>query len=396
MVESENKSSRTDLRDLILESTIHGLPHIFRSKHLLQKIAWSIFFFIALGSVFYFIIINILDYTEYPVITNVYKLVEHRAEFPTVTFCFATFFSIVPINATCHFDDKICDPENFRNKNEMCYEFNRGFSVSIDSLTKKKKLTSVDVVNSTKPGVHHGLRVILENPVKDYYFRIYINNYKKNIVGHSDIKSSFGVEIDLIISRSILNKLDQPYSDCKKEIRFELNGTERYFQYFQSECFILCRQAEIAKACNLTGDFERNKHYYYTNIVHFFDIGLYKTCDEKKLFSVEDMFAKKGEIEMCGAMCPIECSSVLYTIEPRYNFKNTPSEKRKAYVNVYYANFDLSIFEEIAKFEPVDLFGSIGGYFGKIKIEQKFRINFLVNVIKLQRPASWFERVKFW
>ncbi len=366
MTKVEKKSSRTIFRELALTSTIHGLTHIYKSKTYLQRWIWSIFFLAGLSTVQYFVIQNIVGYTNYPVITNAYKLSEQQ-EFPYVAVCFTNPVSNFPEDPKCFYNNQICSPINFRKKNTHCYEFNRGYTATNDPSRTESRLTNVDVLNSTIPGINHGLRLSFKNELnlKNNLLRIRVNNYKTNVNSNAYIPASFGLEIDLILSRSIVNKLDQPYSDCKKEFIFEINETVQSFQYFQSECFILCKELNYAKFCNLTDEFEKIKHYYFTDIIRYFEIDLFKNCDDKSLRMAEDFILKNGEMEVCREMCPFECNSVFYTIEPRYNFKNTPVEKNKVYINLYYSSLVTQYYEESPKFEPGDLFANIGNYFGK-------------------------------
>lgn len=89
---------KVSLIELLRESTTHGLSNIFRTKKLILKLMWTIFFLISAGYCSYMIHNSISDYLSYNVITNFQTVFELPSLFPTVTICnlnaFQTNFSI--------------------------------------------------------------------------------------------------------------------------------------------------------------------------------------------------------------------------------------------------------------------------------------------------------------
>ena len=67
--------------------TTHGFPNIFRSKHILVKIIWTILFLGALGLLIYLLYNNVNDYLEYNVTTVVRSINVDELDFPVITIC---------------------------------------------------------------------------------------------------------------------------------------------------------------------------------------------------------------------------------------------------------------------------------------------------------------------
>ena len=73
--------------------TIHGIPSLFRSKHLITKIIWLLLTLVSVGVSFYFVIITINKYLEFNVTTEVSFVDGNEFPFPTITFCNKNKFS---------------------------------------------------------------------------------------------------------------------------------------------------------------------------------------------------------------------------------------------------------------------------------------------------------------
>ena len=68
-------------------STAHGVANVMRTDLLLIKIMWSILFLMSFSTCFYYITSNLLNFFEYPVISNIQVYSEMNSKFPTVSFC---------------------------------------------------------------------------------------------------------------------------------------------------------------------------------------------------------------------------------------------------------------------------------------------------------------------
>lgn len=64
----EFQKIRTNISEMLAESTAYGLPRIFKSKKIFFKIFWFAFFILGMITSFYYIIKAINNYLEYDVI----------------------------------------------------------------------------------------------------------------------------------------------------------------------------------------------------------------------------------------------------------------------------------------------------------------------------------------
>ena len=78
---------KNTLHDVVLSSTSHGLPNIFKSKRILLKIIWTLFFLISLGYCSFSIIKTINSYFNWEYLTKIEDFRENPTEFPAITVC---------------------------------------------------------------------------------------------------------------------------------------------------------------------------------------------------------------------------------------------------------------------------------------------------------------------
>ena len=75
----------------VTDTSLHGIPRIFNSDTIFQKLIWTITILISLAGCFFIIIKNVTDYYEYPVITNSDRIFEKKPIFPSVLFTQKTY-----------------------------------------------------------------------------------------------------------------------------------------------------------------------------------------------------------------------------------------------------------------------------------------------------------------
>lgn len=68
-------------------STSHGYPNIFRTKNMIVKMMWLIFFLAGLGVGIYMVIRGIRDYLEWNVSTTIRKIKNESLIFPAISIC---------------------------------------------------------------------------------------------------------------------------------------------------------------------------------------------------------------------------------------------------------------------------------------------------------------------
>ena len=99
-------------KELFVETTSHGIPHIIRSKSLLIKLVWLIFFLISTGLCAYLISESVSDYLKFEVTTKTRILFDQKVPFPTVNICFKQKFST---SYALEILEKVIDENNMLN-----------------------------------------------------------------------------------------------------------------------------------------------------------------------------------------------------------------------------------------------------------------------------------------
>ena len=74
-------------KEVLLNSTSHGLPNILRSESIIIKIVWTIFLLAATGLCSYLCIQSIFAYYNYDVTTKTRRIYESQTLFPAITVC---------------------------------------------------------------------------------------------------------------------------------------------------------------------------------------------------------------------------------------------------------------------------------------------------------------------
>ena len=91
MVDTKEKTLKIKLKDKVkehLKSThIHGLPHTVRSKYWFMKVFWVISFLAFTAFSMWLVVTAIIDFFEYPVVTEIKEHIERKPKFPAVTIC---------------------------------------------------------------------------------------------------------------------------------------------------------------------------------------------------------------------------------------------------------------------------------------------------------------------
>ncbi len=350
--------------EAILNTTVHGIPNIFKANQKFSSVYWSILLIVSLGSCAYFIARNVSDYYAYDVITNINILYESKPEFPKITICHtALAYGFIQI---CIFNNKACRGEfDVFKISDYCYAINLGINRTGHSIQTWKSL---------EPGSSQGLKLQLFNlqPLSESNkFAVYINNHSDVVNPSKAIIVGSGMITSLVIGRERTQRLGEPYRNCKKDhtFKFELAGTTitKTLPYYQHSCFKLCRYQEVAIRCNLTQDFEEISKYFYINYFYFeYNFALLtEKCSGLKAIEIEvDLkFKQQGEYEICSKYCVLECESTTYSIKTFYQTYETLSPYISV-LNIYYEDYRYISKTEIPKIFPIDFFGIIGGLLG--------------------------------
>jgi len=84
---------KEEIEEWCIDSTSHGIPRIVKSKSIILKIVWTIFFLGSFSYCTYTLVKTIIKYTNYDVRLQISTVEDLPATFPAVTFC-----NINPIN----------------------------------------------------------------------------------------------------------------------------------------------------------------------------------------------------------------------------------------------------------------------------------------------------------
>ena len=87
-MENEKKPSiKKCIVDLIEDSTMHGLPRMFKSKSWLVKIMWFFCFLGSTGYCVYLTLTSVFDFLDYDVVTSIETFREIPSTLPAITIC---------------------------------------------------------------------------------------------------------------------------------------------------------------------------------------------------------------------------------------------------------------------------------------------------------------------
>jgi len=236
---------KINLSEILAESTAYGLPRIFKSKRNFLKLFWLVFFL--LGSIVsvYFTVKAINNYLEYEVIPKIEIINLYQIQFPTITFCSNGFANktFKEICDTCSFDgDNDCrmNSENYFSKfysyqfYEYCLQFNSGKNMSNHS---------IPFLNTTVGGESdYGLNLVFFQEIPSVF--IYIDDIESpSFINGTRYKAaefifpSSGTSFDLVLTKTVENKLGLPYNVC-----FKYNCTKNYFENFKKKRAEKCSQ----------------------------------------------------------------------------------------------------------------------------------------------------------
>ena len=368
--------------EIFLSSSVHGLPHIFRTKHKSFKIIWILLLISSCCACSYYVFDTISDYFNHDTITKIASTTELNPQFPTVSICnyFSTKFELKPISFYYNFEDLRSKWKNhFEMYNDtrygQCYRFNSG-----------KNLTghNIPIKNATSPSYYYGLELHLYVDSNNDY-----NRLKLFVHNHTTLPSSLDNKGFFLVSGSVnyfpiervfIKILSEPFNNCYENVSsFSFNKTLIDFiqskrKYSQDECIKLCQnllyQEKTDCLCKLTS-LEDNlvKQCVKNNI--------YQNCTSQYIY----LFQKQYVEEICPKYCPLECEtnqlifsqySEIITVKGkindtfRYKEFNTYENVSRTFftIYVYYENLKLTLINQQPKMQPFDLISSLGGLVG--------------------------------
>ena len=376
------------LKEMILDSTIHALPNIYKTENFYLKKMWFCLFLIAFAFSIILIKKSINDYLDYETV-------------PTISFQFSYAYSPVyslerniiniyfqnnPIN---NLNDVF---EQVNSNGGIYYKFNSGKNMN-GNITEIKKQKVLGYRGGLTAEVFIGLPNELKTDQRPQYHAsylpIYIHNKSTNAADSTDepIKLSPGTWTELIIKRVFTNRLGEPYNNCVKDLS-NLNLVESKFvqhiliktniSYRQVDCFDLCMAQHILDKCNISQSLGFMWEIHSGTKINC-------TRKERENFLNSDIYAK------CTPLCPKECDSIDYNIEVMtskyptdeyakvllndskimklysdYNRSITINDLRESMVqfSVYYMSFEYTEISQTEKISLIDNVSNFGGLLG--------------------------------
>ena len=384
---------RSVIAEWFKNSTSHGLPNIFRTNSTLLKIVWTLFFLLSVSCCVYLISKSIQSYSEYNYLINTEIVQEIPATFPAVTICSLQYTNktsadkyinrLLYINGTipkidftenntASVFDTVLKQEYFiqssiSSDKNLTAEEKRSFSPELSEMllsckfnwlqctandfahfrnefygncyTFNGNVTSDNLKKSSKPGREYGLilEMFLGNPAIQTKYEyeasgivVVVHNQSNLPLINSDkIIVAAGAETDVKVSRSFVEKLGQPYSNCLKDTTRSSKFNSKYFDYIinklnltykQDFCYSICLQYRVIELCQCTSGFLPN----YEDQVQACLTPEQIACNIALIGGFND----NNSSEECISACPMECDYA-------ENIVTTSSAK---FPNKYYKN----------------------------------------------------------
>ena len=341
---------------LTSDSTIHGLPRVFKSKLTIVKLIWLACFVCSGCICAYASLKTIQSYFDYQVITNIQTFKEKPAMFPAITLCNLNQFnrnkSIDQINfysfknlknfeknyflindyfnyndtvkqsigydlnetlIKCTINSNNCDSSEFEwiflpfSNGGNCFRFNSG---------KNSKGQSIDLKRITQSGSSNGFRLelFLGNPntiapfIENSGYHVNVNNQTAHIKISEGYDIAAGMETNIILNRYYNSLKPYPYSECRDgEFDSDLYRalTKLNKTYSQSDCHDLCYQKFLIQECQC-----------HSNSLDNLGSTVYCASESQQVCSLRvwTQFLASNVNEKCSQYCPLECDSMGYQL----------------------------------------------------------------------------------
>ena len=387
------KRIKKNLNEILVNSTSHGIPNIIRANSLFLKIMWSLFFILSTCTCFFYIAKIITEFLKFNTVTTISFINERQSLFPTVSFCSWPVFneSIDKIVLSVTFEKvklenygEIFEPFNDSTYGQ-CFRFNSGKNMNGKKVVQLK---------STKGGFTNRLNIqfYLNTPSTHDYSELLVNIHNESLLPYSMSNEGYWLKPGSLnnfqIERVFTERLDEPYSDCIKDInRFNLNKTLVNFMrdseriYTQTDCFYLCSYLFAIKENNCS---------CHSDLTHFENdcVKQFNNHNKTMINCVNNYlkeFRDKFQYDKCPAYCPLECDSMSYSIIPyfesypghgnisNYSKKDNSLERFQTYeevnkhlivLTVYYKRLHYSLINQVPQTETFGFVSNIGGILG--------------------------------
>ena len=417
--ESINKSTQIKkaFYSVILSSSCHGLPNIFKATKKIIKFVWLICLILSAVLCFIFIWEQITNYLRYDVTTKIRVKSEFIANFPAVTICNINPFTsekaanlfelcknqnltysfikkdytfkekfkscliklkLANLKIYGDFKNKIINQSRFNwqptddfvyfNHSEYgnCYTFNSGQSqngsmVTIKSQKRTRKFEGL--ILHLDLSVHQKLR----DYVFEYGSMIFIHNQTIQPYFVNGILIGKGLETSIGLRRTFIRTEPKPYSLCDGNTNKPDSHKSKLYRlilkkfgyYTQDFCVEQCFQKKVYQMCNCTVSFI-DSVFDAKDMCENYEKMVIRNC----WFDIDDKFYTIKNIEKeCIPLCPLECEKQSFDYIFSVKKLDTQNENQ-AVVNIFYENLAFTEIEESPTICFANLISGIGGTLG--------------------------------
>lgn len=383
------KKIKSNLIELISNSTAYGVAKTLKSKRLVMRIFWLLFIVFGSAASAYYVQNAIVDYFNYDVSTKIESVYQHPMAFPTLTIC--------PHRAKA-FDNKQLQDliENFEFSLDARLDLNKYFEAFYSQGCGKcfrfnsgsNGNQSIPVLNSTiggrddsfflvfKPTVNTGLLVWVHEPKLPPKIE-YMHSYHGNVN-----QAPYGLDTQLILHKTVDKRIGLPYHDCFKDVstEFPLNKTLINFiestgeKYTQVNCYRYCFDLYYMNTnpCNCSNTSLSNvwKNCFIESLIGQnqsnceLEDCFYKLRNQQDhcTFKAKLNFFKNLVLNECKEYCPLECDSIEYSVS--YSVVTPVPSLNSSRLIVYFESLKYTLISQEAKMQEFDLISKVGGLFG--------------------------------
>ena len=315
--EPETKTIKKAFYNLVLSTTCHGIPDLFRTDRTLLKIIWIIFLIVSTGACGWMITKSVTDYFEYDVITKIKIIQENEMVLPAVTLCVNRY------NETILYKEINLMHCKFDSETNCLYEYQYYFYFNKACLTiNNVKINSSEFFKINKGGISFGLEIAVYLPNSTYVSVLITDNQIK--LGFNQLENLYATilsETNFKIKKYVDKKLPSPYNKCVatsdsplyKEI-VESNTT-----YTQEYCLTLCGCKYLTRVCNCSCP----SLYEITEFS--------KLCSLNKCYQTE--LKRFNFTQKCNYLCSLECEKTNFEISAQ-SFQNSAEAIPQAFSDI--------------------------------------------------------------
>ena len=368
---------RSTLGDIVLTSTIHGIPSVFRTKKNFLKCIWAISFLISTTVCAFILTKSLMEYFEYKIVTKTSVKTDFPAIFPMITICNSNPLmtdvakQFVQEVLTEHPRDSDLDLISFYTLNlsnshismvmtrlsvmaktqnkSLSDDFRKSLGLSLkDMLIScifgfnscsaddfewyydgqngncfKFNYDKKNVKKVAKAGVLNGLRLELfvgqPNSIRNLAFgtgvTILINN--QNIIPSTfdGFDISTGIQTNVHLEKLKIQKIYKPFGECTEDlVSRDSYDSDLYRTTF--DIYARYRQKDCMNTCAQV----QIAHLLncYSTLLPYYSNSSVQPClnilDIKKAFVLISQFFFGDSTPDCIDKCPLECDSETYSV----------------------------------------------------------------------------------